>query len=182
MRKSTHFASNEFLLSGRWTRHVWRLEAWQHWTKLLNIFRHIGRRRAKVGMTSLARNAPWPAVTYHQQLLVQIASTSIEMKFVTFLLLFCSFFLDGLRPLVSSRLEFLAMVEALCYKAEGRRLETRWGEWIISIYLNLPAPLGPGVYSASICLPETQVKIFLESRARSVCEANNLTSTCEPLV
>jgi hypothetical protein len=40
-------------------------------------------------------------------------------------------------------------VEALCYKPEGRGFETRWGEWIFSIYLILPAALGPGVYSAS---------------------------------
>jgi hypothetical protein len=36
-----------------------------------------------------------------------------------------------------------------CYKPEGHRFETRWGEWFLSIYLILPAALGPGVYSAS---------------------------------
>jgi hypothetical protein len=41
------------------------------------------------------------------------------------------------------------VVKALCYKLEGRRFETRWGEWIFSIYLILPAALGPGVHSAS---------------------------------
>jgi hypothetical protein len=41
------------------------------------------------------------------------------------------------------------VVKALCYKPEGRRFETRWGEWFLSIYLTLPAALGPGVYSAS---------------------------------
>jgi hypothetical protein len=31
------------------------------------------------------------------------------------------------------------VVKALCYKAEGRRFETRWGEWI---FFNLPHPSG----------------------------------------
>jgi hypothetical protein len=41
------------------------------------------------------------------------------------------------------------VVKALCYKPEGRGFEIRWGEWFLSIYLILPAALGPGVYSAS---------------------------------
>jgi hypothetical protein len=41
------------------------------------------------------------------------------------------------------------VVEALCYKPESRGLETRWAKWIVSLYLTLPAALGPGVYSAS---------------------------------
>jgi hypothetical protein len=41
------------------------------------------------------------------------------------------------------------VVKALCYKPEGHRFETRWDELIFSIYLTLPAALGPGVYSAS---------------------------------
>jgi hypothetical protein len=41
------------------------------------------------------------------------------------------------------------VVEALCYKPEGQGFRTRWGEWIFSIYLILPAGLGSGVYSAS---------------------------------
>jgi hypothetical protein len=40
------------------------------------------------------------------------------------------------------------VVKALSYKTEGRVL-TRRGEWMFSIYLILPAALGPGVYSAS---------------------------------
>jgi hypothetical protein len=39
------------------------------------------------------------------------------------------------------------VVEALCYKPEGRKFKTRWGEWIFSIYLIILAALGPGVYS-----------------------------------
>jgi hypothetical protein len=41
------------------------------------------------------------------------------------------------------------LVKALCYKKEGRGFETRWGEVLFSIFLILPAALGPGVYSAS---------------------------------
>jgi hypothetical protein len=41
------------------------------------------------------------------------------------------------------------VVRALCYKPEGRGFETRWGEWMVLIYLILPAALGPGVHSAS---------------------------------
>jgi hypothetical protein len=42
------------------------------------------------------------------------------------------------------------VVKALCYKPEGRLLQTWWGEWIFAIYLILPAALGgPGVYWAS---------------------------------
>jgi hypothetical protein len=40
-------------------------------------------------------------------------------------------------------------VKALCFKPEGRGFEIRWGEWIVSIYLILPATLDPGVYSAT---------------------------------
>jgi hypothetical protein len=40
------------------------------------------------------------------------------------------------------------VVEAICYKLEGRGFETKWGKLIFSIYLILPAALGPGVYSA----------------------------------
>jgi hypothetical protein len=40
------------------------------------------------------------------------------------------------------------VVEALCYKPEGHRFETRWDDFF-SIYLILPAALDPGVYSAS---------------------------------
>jgi hypothetical protein len=41
------------------------------------------------------------------------------------------------------------VVMALCYRPEGRGLETRWGEWISLIHLILPAALDPGVYSVS---------------------------------
>jgi hypothetical protein len=41
------------------------------------------------------------------------------------------------------------VVKALCYKLEGRRFETGWGELIFSIYLILLAALGHGVHLAS---------------------------------
>jgi hypothetical protein len=41
------------------------------------------------------------------------------------------------------------VIKALCYKPESRGFETRWCEWFLSIYLILPAALGPGVYSVS---------------------------------
>jgi hypothetical protein len=40
------------------------------------------------------------------------------------------------------------MVEALCYKPEGRGFEFRRGIRMFSVYLTLPAELDPGVYSA----------------------------------
>jgi hypothetical protein len=41
------------------------------------------------------------------------------------------------------------VVKALCYKPEGCGFETRLDYLIFSMYLILPAALGPGVYSAS---------------------------------
>jgi hypothetical protein len=41
------------------------------------------------------------------------------------------------------------VVKVQCYKPEGRGFETRWGDWFFSVYLILPAALGPEVYSAS---------------------------------
>jgi hypothetical protein len=41
------------------------------------------------------------------------------------------------------------VVEAVCYKPEGPRVETRIGELIFSVHLILPAELCPGV--CSIC-------------------------------
>jgi hypothetical protein len=53
-----------------------------------------------------------------------------------------------------------------------------------SIYLILPAALGPGVYSASNRNLSTRNRkiMFLGSRARSVRRADNLTTICEPTV
>jgi hypothetical protein len=75
------------------------------------------------------------------------------------------------------------IVKALCYKPQGRSFETRWGEWIFSVYIILSAALGPEVHSASNRNEYQQQKImFLESRARPVRKVDNLTGICEPIV
>jgi hypothetical protein len=40
------------------------------------------------------------------------------------------------------------VLKALCYKPEGRGFNSGWGDFFL-IYINVPAALGPGVYSAS---------------------------------
>jgi hypothetical protein len=37
----------------------------------------------------------------------------------------------------------IVVVKAMCYKPGGCGFETRWGEWNFSIYLILPATIGP---------------------------------------
>jgi hypothetical protein len=37
----------------------------------------------------------------------------------------------------------------ICYKPEVHEFETRWSGWFFSIYLIIPAALGPGIYSDS---------------------------------
>jgi hypothetical protein len=69
----------------------------------------------------------------------------------------------------------IVVVKALCYKPEGRGFEIRWGEF--SVYLILPAALGPEVYSASNRNKyQKERKIFLCSKARPVRKADNLTA------
>jgi hypothetical protein len=51
-----------------------------------------------------------------------------------------------------------------------------------SIYLILPAALGPGVYSASNRNEYEKQKMFLGSRARPVRKVDNLTAICESIV
>jgi hypothetical protein len=41
------------------------------------------------------------------------------------------------------------MIKTLCYKPEGRGVETQLGEWFVSVYVILLAALDPGGYSAS---------------------------------
>jgi hypothetical protein len=50
------------------------------------------------------------------------------------------------------------------------------------IYPILPAALGPGVYSASDRNEYQKQKLFLESKARPVRRADNLTAICELIV
>jgi hypothetical protein len=42
-----------------------------------------------------------------------------------------------------------AVVEALCYKPNGRGFDSRWDNWTFFILPNPPAALGHGVYSVS---------------------------------
>jgi hypothetical protein len=73
------------------------------------------------------------------------------------------------------------VVEALCYKAEVRGFETRWGELTVSIYLIILAALGPRDYSASNKNEyQKQKRMFVASRARPVLKTANLTSIWEP--
>jgi hypothetical protein len=51
---------------------------------------------------------------------------------------------------------------------------------LFSIYLILPAALGPEVYSASN--RNEHHKMFLESKALQAHKADNLTAICEPIV
>jgi hypothetical protein len=54
---------------------------------------------------------------------------------------------------------------------------------LFSIYLILPAALGPGVYSASNRNEyQKQKKMFVESSARPVRRTDNLTAICESTV
>jgi hypothetical protein len=52
------------------------------------------------------------------------------------------------------------------------------------MYLFLPTALGPGVYSASNRMSTRNIKIimFLGSKVRRVCRADNLTAICEPII
>jgi hypothetical protein len=59
-----------------------------------------------------------------------------------------------LRSISSNRVSYVGahgsvVVKAAWYKPEGHVFESRWGEWIVSIYLIHLGALGPGVYSAS---------------------------------
>jgi hypothetical protein len=74
------------------------------------------------------------------------------------------------------------MVEALCYKPEGRGFETRWSEFF-SIYLILAAALDLSVYSASNTNYYQKKKItFLGSRTRPVRRGDSLATICKPIV
>jgi hypothetical protein len=53
---------------------------------------------------------------------------------------------------------------------------------LLSVYLILPAALGPGVHSTSNRNEYPKQKImFLGSRIWAVCRADNLTAICEPI-
>jgi hypothetical protein len=76
------------------------------------------------------------------------------------------------------------VVKALFHEPEGRRLETRLGECIFfSIYLILPATLGPGFTQPLAEMSTRSRKImFLGSRAQPVRRADNFATICDSLV
>jgi hypothetical protein len=75
------------------------------------------------------------------------------------------------------------MAEELYHKLEDRGFDSQLGHWIFSIYLILPAALGPGVYSASYRNEhQKQKEMFLGSRVRLAHEADNLTTICELII
>jgi hypothetical protein len=75
------------------------------------------------------------------------------------------------------------VAEAVCYKLDGRGFDTRWGEWIFSIYLILPATLG-----LEFTQPLTERRtgsrkvMFWGSVERPVRKAGKLVAICEPTV
>jgi hypothetical protein len=73
--------------------------------------------------------------------------------------------------------------KGIILQAEDRQFEIGWGGRIFSIYLILPATLGPGVYSTLTQMCTRSRKIFvLGSRARPERKADNPTAICEPIV
>jgi hypothetical protein len=79
--------------------------------------------------------------------------------------------------------QYVRVVETLCYKPEGRGLETRLEEWFCSFCLILPAALSPEFTQPLTEMGTRSRKIiFLGSRAQPVHMADNLTAICEPIV
>jgi hypothetical protein len=71
----------------------------------------------------------------------------------------------------------------LCYKPGVCGFETQSGERIFSIYLILPAALGPGVYSASNKNEYQKQKNNVSgSKAWPVSRADSLAAICEQIV
>jgi hypothetical protein len=71
------------------------------------------------------------------------------------------------------------LVEALCYKLEGRGFESPWGEFF-SIYQILSVTQWPW---GQLSLQQKWVPgIFLGGKGWPVCKADNLTAICKPIV
>jgi hypothetical protein len=74
----------------------------------------------------------------------------------------------------------LQLVEALCYKPEGRGFESRWSDRIFSVCLILSAALRPW---GRLGLKQKVVPaIFLGGKGQPTHKADNLTVICEPIV
>jgi hypothetical protein len=75
------------------------------------------------------------------------------------------------------------VVKALRYKPEGSGFETRSGKLVFSIYLIIPAALGPGVHLASNRNEyQHHINNIYGSKVRPVRSADNLAAICEPVV
>jgi hypothetical protein len=91
-----------------------------------------------------------------------------------------SFLLDN-RTWIETEARGNVVVKALHHEQKSRGFQTNWGELIVSISRVLPAAGGPGVYSATNRNEYQKQKVmFLESRARPVRKADNLTTIFEP--
>jgi hypothetical protein len=92
-------------------------------------------------------------------------------------ILVCCFLLQGMY-------QHLEVRGSVVVKATSRKVAGPIPiEVIFSIYLILPAALGPEVYSAyNRNEYRKQKKMFLESRALPVRRADSLTAFCEPTV
>jgi hypothetical protein len=130
----------------------WRLLKWHvqcSWNLFKNIVYITVPPQFRIAAT---HDRNWK--TQESELLVMKQCALIKM------VIYCNIILSELQCTTAyGRVFFLAisytmaqgsvMVNALGYENEGRGFETQRGEWIVSIYLILPAVLGPGVYSAS---------------------------------
>jgi hypothetical protein len=75
------------------------------------------------------------------------------------------------------------VVEALCCQRKGLGFETLRGELCLSVYLILPAALGPGVYAATNRNEyQKQKNVSLRSRSQRVRKADNLIAICDLVV
>jgi hypothetical protein len=71
------------------------------------------------------------------------------------------------------------LVEALCYKPEGRGFESRCGNW----FFNLPK-LSSRTMALGLTQPLTEMSVRNphEDKARPATKAEKLTAICEPIV
>jgi hypothetical protein len=71
------------------------------------------------------------------------------------------------------------MVEALCYKPEGRGFDSRLGHWIFQLTQSFQPHYDPGVDWAS---NRNEYQESSCGKGRPACKADILTAICEPIV